>query len=77
MVGMNIYNRYSKILKVNFYEVLYATLTLSGINIAMLVKFFFLCHCYRCLVARRGFGQVARNRGFEAASLQQIFTVFT
>ena len=38
---MNIYNRCSKILKINFYEVLYAILTLSGINIAMLAKFFF------------------------------------
>ena len=39
---MNIYYRYSKIFKVNFYEVLYAILTLCGINITMLVKFFSL-----------------------------------
>ena len=38
---MNIHYRYSKIIKVNFYEVVYAILTLSGINITMLVNFFF------------------------------------
>ena len=38
---MNIHYRYSKIFKVNFYEVVYAILTLFGINIAMFVKFFF------------------------------------
>ena len=30
---MNIHYRYSKIFKINFYEVVYALLTLSGINI--------------------------------------------
>ena len=39
---MNIHCRYSKIFKANFYEVVYAMLRLSGINITMLVKFFFV-----------------------------------
>ena len=39
---MNIYYLHSKIFKVNFYEVVFAMLTLSGINITMLVKFFSL-----------------------------------
>ena len=38
---MNIHCRYSKIYKVNIYEVVYAILMLSGINITMLVQFFF------------------------------------
>ena len=49
-VDVNIYYRYRKLFKVNFYVVVHAILTLFGINIAMLVKCFFLCHCYRCLV---------------------------
>ena len=32
---MNIHYRYGKIFKVNFYEVVYAVLTLSGINITI------------------------------------------
>ena len=39
---MNIHYRYSKTLNVNFYQVVYAILTLSGINIIMLVNFFFV-----------------------------------
>ena len=39
---MNIHYRYSKIFKVNFYEVVKAILTLSGMNIIMLVNFFSL-----------------------------------
>ena len=38
---INIHYRYSKVFKVIFYEVVYAILTLSGFNIAMLVKFLF------------------------------------
>ena len=38
---MNIHYRYGKVFKVIFYEVVYAILTLSGFNIAMLVKFLF------------------------------------
>ena len=42
-VDMNIHYRYSIIFEVNFYEVIvYAILTLSGINIAMLVIVFSL-----------------------------------
>ena len=58
---MNIHYRYSKIFKVKF--VRYAISTLSGINITMLVKIVFLCHCSRCLVAHQGFVKVAQNRG--------------
>ena len=38
---MNIHYRYSKIFNVNFYQVVHATLTLSGKNITMHVNFFF------------------------------------
>ena len=38
---MNIHNQYSKIFNVNFYEVVSAVLTLSGINITTFVKIFF------------------------------------
>ena len=43
-VDMNIHHQYSKIFKVNFYEVVYAILTLFGINSrpTLLVKFFFV-----------------------------------
>ena len=37
---MNIHYRYSKIFKANFYEVVFATIRLSGINIRMLVNVF-------------------------------------
>ena len=57
---MNIH--YTKIFKVNFYEVVHAILTLSVINITTLVNFF-LCYCYRCLKAHQGFGKVAQNQG--------------
>ena len=40
--GMNIHYRYRKIFKVNFCKVVYAVLTVSGINITMLIKFFFV-----------------------------------
>ena len=40
--NMNIYYRCSKIFKVNFDEVVFAVLTLSDINITMLVKIFSL-----------------------------------
>ena len=39
---MNIHYRYSKTFKGNFYEVVYALLTLSGVNITMLVNLFSL-----------------------------------
>ena len=39
---INIHFRYTKIFEVNFFEVVYITLTLFGINITMLVKFFSL-----------------------------------
>ena len=39
---MNIHYRYCKIFEANSYEVVYAVLTLSRINITMLVKFFSL-----------------------------------
>ena len=38
---MNIHCRCCKMFKVNFYDVVYAILTLSGTNITMLVTFFF------------------------------------
>ena len=38
---MNIHYRYSKIFEVNFYEFVCAILTLSGIDITMVVMFFF------------------------------------
>ena len=64
-VDMNIHYRYSKIFKANFYEVVCAVLTLSSINITMLVKFFFVTgHCYRCLVAQQQFGEKPQLRIF-------------
>ena len=38
---MNIPYQYSKIFKVNFYEVVYAIFTLCGIDITKLGEFFF------------------------------------
>ena len=38
---MNIHYRCSKIFTVNFYEVVYTILTLSGIDITVVVMFFF------------------------------------
>ena len=38
---MNVHYQYSKIFNVNICEVVCAILALSGINITMLVKFFF------------------------------------
>ena len=79
-VNMNIYygNGNPKFFKVNFFEVVYATLTLSGINITILVNFF-LCPCYRCLVERQEFGKMVQNRGSGGKVLrrQHIFTFFT
>ena len=68
---------YSKIFEVNYYEVVYPVLMLSGTNITMLVKFI-LCHCYHCLVAHQEFGKGAQNQGSggEAPSHQQIFNGF-
>ena len=48
---------------------MYAILTLSGINITMLVKYFF-CHRYHCLVALQVFGKVAQNWGVWGRSPQ-------
>ena len=39
--GYKYLHQYSKIFKLIFFEVMYAILTLSGINITMLVNFFF------------------------------------
>ena len=64
-VDMNIHYRYSKFFKVNFYKVVYAVLTLSGINITMLVKlFFFVTVTVVLVVQNRGSGVPTGFSGF-------------
>ena len=58
---MNIHYRYSKVFKVNCYEVVYAVLTLSGINVTVLVKFFL--SLLSLFMAHQRLGKVMQNRG--------------